>query len=111
MRVVSRARLKRFWEAPGREDAEGPLRAWYTRVNNRTVAWQSWGDVKADYSAASLVGNCSVFNIHGNRYRLVVRILYATQKVYVLKVMTHREYDRNTWQQQCGCFSAAPKRK
>ena len=86
MRVISKARLKQFWESPGHEDAEGPLRAWYTHVNSKTVAWHSWADVKADFSGASLVGRCVVVNIGGNKYRLITRVHYVNQKVFVLKV-------------------------
>jgi mRNA interferase HigB len=109
MRVISRARLRRFWGSPGRQDAEGPLRAWYTHVSNRSVAWQSWGDVKADFRTASLVGNCVVFNIGGNKYRLVTRVLYVSQKVFILKVMSHSEYDEDKWKAECGCFRPAPR--
>lgn len=111
MRVISKARLKQFWQSSGRRDAEGPLRAWYTHVNSKTVAWRSWGDVKAAFGNASLVGNCVVFNIGGNKYRLITRILYVSQKVFVLKVMTHDEYDRNAWTDQCGCFTPPPERR
>jgi mRNA interferase HigB len=105
MRVISKARLKHFWEIAGHENAEGPLRAWYTHVNSKSVAWQSWGDVKADFSSASIVGKCVIFNIGGNKYRLVTRILYVSQKVFVLKVMTHKEYDEDKWKDECGCFA------
>lgn len=108
MRVISKSRLREFWETPGHEDSEGPLRAWYTHVNHRTVAWQSWADVKTQYGSASLVGNCVVFNIGGNKYRMVTRILYPSQKVFVLKVMTHVEYDKDSWKEDCGCFEAPP---
>ena len=111
MRVISKARLKQFWEIPGHEDAEGPLRAWYTHVNSKTVAWQSWADIKADFSSASIVGSCIVFNIGGNQYRLITRILYVSQKVFVLKVMTHQEYDEDQWKDQCGCFAPPPESK
>ena len=111
MRVISKTRLRQFWETPGRGDAEGPLRAWYTHVNNKTVAWHSWGDLKAEFSTASLVGDCVVFNIGGNKYRLVTRPLYASQKVFVLRVMTHAEYDDGKWKEACGCFTASPKSK
>jgi mRNA interferase HigB len=111
MRVISKARLKSFWESPDRGDAEGPLRAWYTHVSHRSVAWQSWGDVKADFGSASLVGSCVVFNIGGNKYRLATRILYQSQKVFVLNVMTHDEYDQDAWKDQCGCFQPPPARK
>lgn len=95
----------------GRGDAEGPLRAWYTHVKNRSVSWHSWADLKASFATASLVGNCVVFNVGGNKYRLVTRILYSSQKVFVLKVMTHADYDENKWQEECGCFSPPPKAK
>ena len=109
MRVISRSRLKAFWELPGYEDAERPLRAWYTHVASRAVAWQSWADVKGFFGNASLVGNCAVFNIGGNKYRLVTRILYPSQKVFILKIMTHREYDDDRWKDACGCFVSPPE--
>src|SRR5687768_5066931 len=105
MRVISKARLKQFWTTPAGKDAEGPLRAWYGHVSSHTVAWNSWGDVKAAFGTASLVGNCVVFNIGGNKYRLVTRILYVSYKVFVLKAMTHAEYDEDKWKDECGCFS------
>ena len=108
MRVISKARLKVFWEGPGCGNSEGPLRAWYTHVNSHTVAWQSWADVKGDFGTASLVGNCVVFSIGGNKCRLATRILYPSQKVFVLKVMTHGEYNLNRWKDECGCFQPPP---
>ncbi len=111
MRVISKSRLRPFWELPGHGDAEGPLRAWYTHVSSRTVSWQSWGDVKAEFGTASIVGNCVVFNIGGNKYRLVTRILYPSQKVFVLKIMTHEEYDEEKWKEECGCFEPPPPKK
>ena len=61
MRVISKARLRQFWDLPGHDDSEGSLRAWYTHVNDKTTAWQSWSDVRADFASASIVGNCVVF--------------------------------------------------
>jgi mRNA interferase HigB len=109
MRVISQSRLKQFWTSPGRTEAEGPLRAWYTHVKSKSVAWCSWRDVTASVATASLIGTCVVFNIGGNKYRLVTRVLYASQKVFVLRVMTHADYDQNKWQEGCGCFSPPPK--
>lgn len=110
MRIISKARLRQFWEGHGHDDAEGPLRAWYTHVSKRAVAWGLWSALKADFGKASLVGNCVVFNIGGNKYRLVTRVLYASQKVFILKVMTHNEYDENRWKTECGCFTAPPQK-
>jgi len=111
MRVISRARLKQFWESPAHANAEGPLRAWYTHVNSKTVSWRSWGDVRASFATASIVGDCIVCNIGGNKYRLISRIRYATQKVFVLKVMSHSEYDLDKWKGECGCFEPPPPAK
>ena len=111
MRIISKSRLRAFWQEPAHEDAEGPLRAWHTHVSNKTVEWQTWSDVKTEFGSASLVGNCVVFNIGGNKYRLVTRVLYPSQKVFILKVMTHKEYDENKWKDECGCFEAPPRRK
>ena len=111
MRVISKARLKTFWEAPGNGDSEGPLRAWYTHVNHRTVAWQSWGDVKADFGSASLVGSCVVFNIGGNKYRLVTRILYPSQKVFILKVMTAQGIRPGQMEGRVRVLQPPPERK
>jgi mRNA interferase HigB len=109
VRVISKARLKRFWELPGCAEAEGALQAWHTHVNHKSVRWQCWSDVKSDFATASIVGNCVVFNIGGNKYRLVARVLYPIQKVFILTVMTHKEYDRDTWKEECGCYLPPPK--
>jgi mRNA interferase HigB len=108
MRVISKARLRQLWSAPGNADAKGPLRAWHTHVNSKRVSWQTWGDVKAAFGHASLVGDCVVVNIGGNKYRLIARIRYMNQKVFVLKVMAHREYDEGNWKRECECFEHPP---
>lgn len=110
MRVISRTRLREFWLRPNCRDSEGALRAWFTHVSNRLVAWRTWADVRADFATASLVGNCVVFNIGGNKYRLVTRILFVSQKIFVLRVMSHKEYDQQRWKDECGCFQAPPVR-
>lgn len=111
MRVISIARLRNFWGNRSFSDSEGPLKAWHQHVNSRSVTWQSWGDVKADYASASIVGRCVVFNIGGNKYRLITRILFSKQRVYILKVMTHAEYDEDKWREECHCFELPPAKK
>ncbi len=109
MRIISKTRLRKFWEGAGHADSEGPLKAWHTHVKNKSVAWRSWAEVKSTFATASLVGNCVIFNIGGNKYRMVTRILYPSQKVFILRVMTHREYDEQKWQDDCGCYSKPDK--
>ena len=111
MWIISRKRLKRFWKTSEGRAAEGPLAAWYEHVSNHSVSWSSWGAVKADFATASIVGNCIVFNIGGNIFRLVTRVFYRSRKMYVLKVMTHKEYDQGHWKDECGCFSPPPRSK
>ncbi len=110
MRVISRSRLVQYWESPDCEDSEGPLRAWYTHVSNKSVDWKNWTDIKAEFASASHVGNCVVFNIGGNKYRLIVRVLFPSHKVFILKVMTHKEYDDGKWKDECGCHEPPPEK-
>lgn len=111
MRVISKKRLRDFWSISANADSQGPLEAWFRVVDNKKTAWRSWSDLKAIYSTADSVGNCVVFDIGGNKYRLITRVLYEKQKVYVLKVMTHGEYDKNKWKAECGCYSPPPQKE
>ncbi|HXE51465.1 MAG TPA: type II toxin-antitoxin system HigB family toxin [Tepidisphaeraceae bacterium] len=93
MRIISRKALRDFWENPGRRDAEQPLKAWFREASH--ADWSSPADVKAAFATASIVASGRVvFNIAGNKYRLVVKINYAYRIVYIRFVGTHREYDQ-----------------
>ena len=90
MRVISRKRLKEFWER--HRDAEQPLKAWYAEVAR--AQWMGPGDIKARYPSASILANDRVvFNIKGNRYRLIVIVRYKACIVFVRFIGTHPEYD------------------
>lgn len=106
MHVISLKQLRTFWRLPGHTDTESPLRAWYKNV--LAVDWHHWAEVKRDYATASIVGDCVVFNIGGNKYRLIARVRYHAHRVYVLKIMTHDEYDRLAWVEECGCHKKPP---
>jgi mRNA interferase HigB len=93
--VISKSRLRGFWQRPGLAEAQGPLSAWYKHVE--AASWSSWNDVRSNFRSADLVGNCTVFNIGGNKYRLATRILFESHKVFILRVMTHHEYDDGAW--------------
>ena len=91
MRVVARRTLKEFWEA-GHADAEQPLRAWLAEVSRSE--WGSMADIKARYRHASIIDTERVvFNIGGNKYRLVVKVWFPGQTIWVKFVGTHRVYD------------------
>jgi mRNA interferase HigB len=57
--------------------------------------------VKRVYPHADLVGRCTVFNIKGNQYRLITKIEYRIQRIYVNQVLTHAEYDEGKWKDEC----------
>ena len=93
MHIISRKTLRVFYERPGCSDAKGPLDAWFHEVKREN--WESPADIKAKYRSASfLKGNRVVFNIGGNKYRLVVKVNYNTKTVFIRFVGTHNEYDR-----------------
>jgi len=107
MWIVSLKRLREFWSE--HERAQIPLRSWYTQV--AASRWRNFAEIRATFPSADLVGNCTVFNIAGNHYRLITRVLFPSHKVFVLRVMTHREYDQIDWATQCGCYQPPPKRR
>lgn len=96
MHVISRKKLKDFWRK--HRQAEGPLKAWYARV--RKAKWEQFEDVRQDYASADQVGKFVVFNIAGNKYRLIAAIHYNRQKVYVRHILTHGEYDDDDWKDE-----------
>ena len=66
--------------------------------------------LKQTFRSADQVGNCIVFDVGNNRFRLVARVNYRRGILYVLRMMDHAEYDRNLWVEDCGCYKPAPKR-
>ena len=106
MWVVSLKRLREFWSIHA--NAEVPLRGWYTQTFS--ADWRNLNELRTLFPSADLVGNCIVFNVGGNKFRLIARVFYRSHKVYVLRVMTHVEYDRADWPTECGCYSGPPVR-
>jgi mRNA interferase HigB len=93
MRVIARRSLQRFWQQPGRADARAPLHSWYAEAAK--AMWRTPQDIKDDYATASICANNRVvFNIGGNKYRLVVEVQYQAGIVWVKFVGTHAQYDR-----------------
>jgi mRNA interferase HigB len=95
MHVISFKRIRTFSLAY--RDSGVSLRAWYTTVKKSN--WKNYAELKRVYPSADLVGRYTVFNIRGNRYRLVSRIVYRSQTVFILRIMTHEEYDLGKWKE------------
>ena len=91
MCIIALKRLKDHWQLPHRRDSEQPLKAWYAVT--READWKHFAQVKEQFRSASAVGERVVFNIAGNKYRLVAYINYEFHIVYVRFVGTHAEYD------------------
>jgi mRNA interferase HigB len=91
MRIIAKSTLRAFWKR--HQDAEEPLLAWYRETEK--ADWDGPAQVKARYRSASFVGgNRVVFNIKGNKYRLVVKMNYPYRVVYIRFVGTHAAYDK-----------------
>ncbi|MEN6404850.1 MAG: type II toxin-antitoxin system HigB family toxin [Thermoguttaceae bacterium] len=97
MHVISEKKLREFWEK--QPEAETPLRAWLRVAEH--AAWESFADVRRVYPSADQVGRCTVFDIGGNRFRLVVVVHFNRGRLYVRHVLTHREYDKGKWKRDC----------
>lgn len=92
MHVIKKKTLVEYYEKHA--IVKNDLEAWYMEANN--AHWKTPQNIKQRYSTASfLSGNRVVFNIHGNDYRLMVRINYESETVFILFIGTHAEYDKN----------------
>ena len=90
MRVIAKSTLREFWERF--PDAEEALKTWYAEAN--AAAWQNPAEIKEKYRSASIIkDNRVVFNICGNKYRLVVKVRYKNLIVLIRFIGTHKEYD------------------
>jgi mRNA interferase HigB len=93
MRIIAKRTIVEFYkDKPEHADAKAQLEAWYSDV--RSARWKNPADVKALYRSASILkSNRVVFNICGNKYRLVVKVNYPAQIVFIRFIGTHKQYD------------------
>ena len=93
MRIVSEKAIRHYYLGnPSRADAVAPLRAWSRHV--RQARWASPADVKRDFGSASILKKGRVvFNIAGNKYRLVAYVNYHRRTVYIRFIGTHARYN------------------
>lgn len=114
MRVISPSRLRQFWESrtSDAQTAQRDLSAW--RKLAEKALWANFASLKQTFGSADAVGNCVVFDVGNNRYRLIARVFYsrpcAQGRIYVLRVMDHEEYDKGSWVNDCGCHKPPPKK-
>ena len=91
MRIIARKTLIDFWNR--HKDSEQPLKSWFQIA--KTADWKKPSEIKEQFRNASFIANNKiVFNISGNKYRLVVAVNYKYQMMYIRFIGTHKEYDK-----------------
>jgi mRNA interferase HigB len=104
MNVISRKKLRAFYEAAGERRQHAPaFEAWFKLA--RKAQWRSFQDVRALFGQTDVARDtrsgrtATIFDIGGNKYRVVTLIDYLRQTVLITHVMTHAEYDKKKWKQ------------
>ena len=93
MRIISKKTLRDFYEQPDYADSKAALDSWHYEVLK--IQWDNPNEIKTQYKSASIVGdNKVVFNICGNKYRLIVKINYIAKIVFIKFIGTHKQYDK-----------------
>jgi mRNA interferase HigB len=93
MHVIAKPALIEFWNR--HPDARAPLSAWYRLMQNEDLG--DFAALRRVFASADYVHGLTVFDIGGNKYRLVASIHYNRKKVYIRNVLTHAEYDAEKW--------------
>ncbi len=93
MRVISRRRLREFWERHA--DAKESLIRWFKLAEK--AEWKNFAELSADFPTADLVEHFTVINIGGNKYRLILEIFFEDHVVLVRHVFTHADYEKGHW--------------
>lgn len=93
MRVISNSALRAF--IAKHPQAEGPLQGWRRVIEKNRFA--HWAELKAAFNAVDKVGELVVFDIGGNKYRLIAYIRFEAQVLYIKAVLTHQDYDKGAW--------------
>jgi mRNA interferase HigB len=93
MHVISRKKLREFWEQHA--DSYDSLDSWYKVASK--AEWSNLVQIQAVYPTAEAVSNFTVFNIKGNKYRLIVDIIYTEATIFIKYILTHAEYDKDKW--------------
>jgi mRNA interferase HigB len=91
--VISRKKLREFWAL--HPDAQIPLSHWFKVA--RQAEWKTFAGLRADFRSADHVGRFVVFNIGGNKYRLIAEVFYRDAVILVRHVLTHKDYSQGGW--------------
>ena len=95
MHIITRKRLNEFAEQ--RPETKSALEHWYREMKQRNFT--SFAELRSVFPSADQVGKLTVFNIGGNKARLIAALHYNRQRVYIRAVLTHQEYDEGKWKE------------
>lgn len=96
--IISWRKIREFLKThPEDPSAEAAFRGWYKKAER--TRFRLFGDVKNSFGGADQVGDLIVFDIGGNKYRLIAEIVYPRRKIYLRDVLLHREYDKGKWKE------------
>ena len=95
MRIITKSRIIEFSEKY--PDSANALFSWYKIISK--TDYNSFNDLRKTFPHADVVSKFTVFNIGGNKYRLIAAIHYNRKIVYIRNILTHSEYDKNKWQE------------
>ena len=93
MHLITRKTLQTFWQQ--HPDSKTALKRWSQIIEKNN--FDSFTQLKATFKSADQVGKLTVFNIGGNKYRLIAAIHFNRHKVYIRHILTHAEYDKDNW--------------
>ena len=99
MHLISKSALKEFWEKKENRDSQEVLDVWYRKI--KQGKWQNIAELKQVFPHADVAGKCIIFNVGGNKYRIVTKIFFREQTVLVRFVLTHKEYDKKPYKNDC----------
>ena len=91
--MISRKAVRDF--GAKHPDSVPSLSVWLGIV--RRAAWRTFAELRSNFGSADQVGRRTVFNIAGNKYRLIGRVNYRTQRIFILHIMKHDEYAKGEW--------------
>ncbi len=95
MRIMTIKRLRDFWENPKNARAKAPLEVWINAV--KKAEWTSFADVKQSFNSADRYRSKTIFDVGGNKFRIVAFVDFEGQRVFIRAVLNHTDYDRGKW--------------
>lgn len=102
MRIITERKLRDFWSsADGAEKArrQKAMREWIAIV--RKSDWASFADIRSTFNHSDVFGKCIIFDVGGNKYRIIAKGAFGIKALFIRAVLTHAEYDRKDWQPDC----------